>query len=502
MASVRTILLLLLFCFIFSLHSILLLPHVETSVRVILESGVAHQLQIPESTNINSSIILDVEVSATLFHFDTIISELERSTLEGITPLSLTPRSLSPSEQLLASKDVIETLSHLAKDKLPPPGIKGEPVNEKEETAVQVSMRNGEKSKEIETSPPEAVPDPSNVQPKVRISDIQHQFLHHPQVKRDVEVVTRDALTPGLRGNVKSLIAQMQRSSTESSPSSDAELRDAQTKSRPRSASITHKISMLTHQSTTSPSSADCDLFEKEPTPVIGRSISEIAQGFETKRQDSDADSWASVPFIPRKKVQSPFILTAKDRSLEETHKQQHVKFEAPDKQQHVKFGPPDKQQHGKFGLPKEKSSATTKTTQSKEVTSPWYGVQREGTGREDDTKKHISNGMSPPFSPTLLVESMEDERKSSVLTSHAYSPSRDKSVTTTVPAEPLLSPPAGQPYRFRSISDVSHNTRILSSFRTESSITGAEPENESLVRTICNKQNTFNIKTARMYST
>ena len=465
----------------------------------VIEARMAHQLQIPESSKTNSSTLLDPEVSDVLFHFDTIISELERSTLEGSTPPSLTPRSLSPSEHLLAPKYLSETLSHPVKDNLSPPGVRGVLVSKKEETAVKVSMSNGENAKEIETSPPEAT-NSNNVQPKVRIRDIQQQFLHRPQVKREVQVVTRDALTPGLRGNVKSLIAQMQSSSRESSPaSSDTELKDAQTKSRPRSASITLKISMLT-QPTTSSSSADSDVFEKEPAP-LGRSISEIAQGFESKGQDSDVDTRASAPSIPRKKVQSPFILTSRDSSAEETHrkqqhvkfgvpdKQQHVKFEVPDKQQDVKFGVPDKQQDVKFEVPDETSSAAIETSQSrdhhKEVKSPPYGMQRE---RQDDTKKHISNGTSPPFSPTLLVESMEDARKSSPLTSHANSPSRDRSVTT-VPAEPLLSPPADQPYRFRSISDVSHNTRILASFRTESSISStgstAEQESESLVRTL-----------------
>ena len=133
---------------------------------------------------------------------------------------------------------------------------------------------------------------PKSVQPKFKVEDIKQQFLQNAQrhLTTSTSLTPRPhhEMTPSGREKVKSIIAQMQASSSsrETSPSPTPE-RDGRDPSpvkqtRQRSSSISQRISMLTTQV----SVTEGEVFEKKEQPVVAsRRISEITHSFELKKQ-------------------------------------------------------------------------------------------------------------------------------------------------------------------------------------------------------------------------
>ena len=84
--------------------------------------------------------------------------------------------------------------------------------------------------------------------------------------------------------------------------------------------------------------------------------------------------------------------------------------------------------------------------------------------------------------SPTLKVEPAEVSFEPTVpqnisqtnSVSNAKPGTEESRTLSTSSSDVILSPPVEQPYRFRSISDVSHDTRVLTSYRTEGSVTAS----------------------------
>ena len=440
----------------------------------------------------SSALFLDTEVSDVLFHFDSIVSELERSTLEGSTP-----RSLSPSEPLIQASIPAQArepqVSNTSGQKRLPAKETDVPKGEGER---ETPLTNGEEKEEVEMTT-EAVRTSGSVQPKIRIRDIQQQFLHSSQSNRESSAPAREVMAPGLRGNVKSLIAQMQGTSRESSPAPEPEVKETHLRqNRPRSVSITQRISMLTQ------TSVENEVFEKkEPTPVLARRISELAHDFESKIHEREADSKAITPPVQRRKVQSPFISPVSKTTDDLPRERLRPKYSHQPKS-HVKFKEPETTEEAKTAgevvqevAPHIEPSESQGEGYSMEETSP-PKMQREEDEVMEEKREHVSNGhetpTSPVLSPTLVVEPAEEE-KTSPSPSHVVEtppvsteePGADSRAHPTVPHESALSPVLDQPYRFRSISDVSHNTRMLTSYRTESSISTniSEQEDEPLVR-------------------
>lgn len=460
----------------------------------VLPAVVMRRLQVQDPSKRDSSaIFLDSEVSDVLFHFDSIVSELERSTMEGSTP-----RSLSPSEQLMqasiAAQARVNQVSDTAEQRRLPAKETDVPTEERE---TETPLTNGEEKEEVEMTT-EAVRTSGSVQPKIRIRDIQQQYLQSSQTNRESSVPSRETVAPGLRGNVKSLIAQMQGTSRESSPASEPEVKETHLRqNRPRSTSITQRISMFTQ------TSVENEVFEKkEPTPVLTRRISELAQDFESKIHEREVDSKAITPPIQRRKVQSPFISplskTTDDLPRERLRPKfpqqlkSHVKFKEPDTTEETKTTGEVDQEVATHAQP---SGSQGEGTSTKETSLPKMQREEEEEVKEEKVE-HISNGhktpTSPVLSPTLVVEPAE-EAETRPSPSHSVEtppasmeePVSDSRVRPTVPRERDSSPMLDQPYRFRSISDVSHNTRMLTSYRTESSIhaSASEQEDEPLVR-------------------
>ena len=426
------------------------------------------------SKRISDGLFLDTEVSDVLFHFDTIVSELEKSTLE-----SSTPSSLSPTELLVRTPT-----PNQGREELIPEGS-----SDSQGTKEETNIRRGAIA--CETTP-------KNVQPKFRIRDIQQQFLLN--AKRDSAPQLRVPEMHSGKGNVKNIVAQMQAASRETSPAAaDVEVKEPEGRqNRPRSTSITQRISMLTQ------TSMENDVFEKkDQVAVTSRRISELTHGLETKKPAAESESRPRSAPSQRKgrshsltqgdapKVLSPpksshihRRMKARENGLPSSEKPDHsMSVEARAEKPHEIVAAVEKSSaEGKLSL---KSEYTKHTTSGEDT----HEQAREGAPEvSDGTRQHAST--SSVTSPTLLLEgeqifvsSVEQNSSQTSIASPASLENADKdSRTESTSSEKVLSPPVERPYRFRSISDVSHNTRLLTTYITESSVT----ESVSLVRNIC----------------
>ncbi|CAI7988973.1 Unconventional myosin-IXa, partial [Geodia barretti] len=221
--------------------------------------------------------IVDAEVSDVLFHFDTIVTELEKSTLTSrsvtpIDPLARTPTPNKGRARELTSPDIFLQASSSCRQ---------------EGGEVGGGGREGEvKGSEVVRELP-----PKSVQPKFKVEDIKQQFLQNAQrhLTTSTSLTPRPhhEMTPSSREKVKNIIAQMQASSssreTSPSPTPEQDGRDPSPvkQTRQRSSSISQRISMLTQVSVT-----EGEVFEKKEQPVVAsRRISEITHNFELKKQ-------------------------------------------------------------------------------------------------------------------------------------------------------------------------------------------------------------------------
>ena len=243
---------------------------------------------------------MDTEVSEVLFHFDTIVTELEKATL---TPRSVTPSDPSvrtPTPNQGRRREILITPDLPVLPGIGSEGVRvggGEGGRERREGRVgdqgrvgeerDEGVREGEGEGEIAREAP-----PKSVQPKFKVQDIKQQFLQN--VQRDTTAVAaprpQEAVPPPGGDKVKGIIAQMMQassSSRESSPSPAPEKEPSEVspgkQGRQRSSSISQRISMLTQVS------GENDVFEKKELAVVvvpsSRRILEITQDFEKKKK-------------------------------------------------------------------------------------------------------------------------------------------------------------------------------------------------------------------------
>ena len=243
---------------------------------------------------------MDTEVSEVLFHFDTIVTELEKATL---TPRSVTPSDPSvrtPTPNQERRREILITPDLPVLPGIGSEGVRvggGEGGRERREGRVgdqgrvgeerDEGVREGEGEGEIAREAP-----PKSVQPKFKVQDIKQQFLQN--VQRDTTAVAaprpQEAVPPPGGDKVKGIIAQMMQvssSSRESSPSPAPEKEPSEVspgkQGRQRSSSISQRISMLTHVS------GENDVFEKKESAVVvvpsSRRILQITQDFEKKKK-------------------------------------------------------------------------------------------------------------------------------------------------------------------------------------------------------------------------
>ena len=435
------------------------------------------------SKRVSDGLFLDTEVSDVLFHFDTIVSELEKSTLE-----SSTPSSLSPTEMLMRTPTPSQGREDLA-----PEGS-----TDSQGTKEDTNIRRGAIA--CETTP-------KIVQPKFRIRDIQQQFLLN--AKRDSAPQLRVPDKHSGKGNVKNIVAQMQASSRETSPAAaEVEVKEPEGRqNRPRSTSITQRISMLTQ------TSMENDVFEKkDQVAVASRRISELTHGFETKKPAAESESRPRSTPSQRKgrshsltqgdapKVLSPpksshihRRMKARENGLPSSEKpDDSLSIKARAEKPHEIVATVEKSSaEGKLSLKTEYTEHTTSGEDTHEQVHVHEDAEqaREGAPEvSDSTRQHAST--SSVTSPTLLLEGEQifvssveqSSSQTSIASPASLENSGEDSRTESTSSEKVLSPPVERPYRFRSISDVSHNTRLLTTYKTESYVT----ESTSLVRNIC----------------
>ena len=240
--------------------------------------------------------IADSEVSDVLFHFDTIVTELEKSTLtpRSVTPIDPLARTPTPNQGRTPTPNRGGTpTSNRGRTPTPTPNRGRDVVSPDiltQATSTRQDREGGGGGKGGEGSEvPKEVP-PKSVQPKFKVEDIKLLFLQNAQ--RDTSPCPsprppHSEMTPCNREKVKSIIAQMQASTssqeTSPSPTPEREGRDTSPakQTRQRSSSISQRISMLTQMSAT-----ESEVFEKKEQPVTpSRSISEMAHNFELKKQ-------------------------------------------------------------------------------------------------------------------------------------------------------------------------------------------------------------------------
>ena len=475
----------------------------------------------------SNGVPLDNEVSDVLLHFDSIVTELENSTL---TPRSLTPndppaRTPTPSSQGQSSRElttpdiVIQTTA--------------------KSTAGGGVTESGESESGIAR---EAVP--KTVQPKFRIEDIKQQFLQSAQRVSAPQVNLHSPETPSSRDKVRSIIAQIQASSRENSPSPvpEGEGRESPVKqTRSRSSSISQRISMLTAQVST-----ENEVFERQEQPVVpSKRISELTHDFEAKKRTPDSKSRPRTA-PPRRKRRSsstskddaPRILSPPKSSSQVTRRTKaHLTgFPQPEKSDSavslirekytsreieeaqsriepsktepsasIEKQAPTSVEESKDDnlrtsedlkrcsedLTSHEAKQTSDDVISEEVTSQEIPSEPEKEGEVINvTSQQVEQigddiTLTSPLSPshTSLGEPEGPSASRSTSQTSITSPAREVArKESTTSSEVLLSPSLGSPYRFRSVSDISHNTRRLISHRTESSVsTGSLGDSETI---------------------
>ena len=470
-------------------------------------------------------------MSDVLFHFDTIVTELEKSTLtpRSVTPIDPLTRTPTPNQSRareLTTPDILpQAASGSSEERAKGVGVGGGGGGEGE----------GKKGEVVKELPPKSV------QPKFKVHDIKQQFLQNAQRDSSACLVPRPQdMTPSSREKVKSIIAQIQSSSSsrETSPSPSAEHDKRETspvkQGRQRSSSISQRISMLTQVSTT-----ETEVFEKKEQPVVpSRKISEITHDFELKKQSKE-ERPKTAPIRQRRRSSSaskssrgddaPIILSPPKSSNKRLVLSQENGVPPAVKRSRSRDAP---QLMGKYtsqeieeALEQIAPVSTIPTTEalptvvaqtedsrinenpeepsdivSAAVAPATSSLPVEATNHEEISTKPevvpaevqnnddiIANSTLPTTSLSAPTKSLSAPTvRSKPVETEASTGEAQKSVSVSSPAsegvvfrtestssaDVLLSPAAvEEPYRFRSVSDVSHHTRKLSSFHTEGSL-------------------------------
>ena len=515
---------------------------------------------------------MDTEVSEVLFHFDTIVTELEKATL---TPRSVTPSDPSvrtPTPNQGRRREILITPDLPVLPGIGSEGVRvggGEGGRERGEGRVGDQGREGEERDEGEREGEgegeiarEAPP--KSVQPKFKVQDIKQQFLQN--VQRDTTAVAaprpQEAVPPPGGDKVKGIIAQMMQvssSSRESSPSPAPEREPSEMspgkQGRQRSSSISQRISMLTQVS------GENDVFEKKESAVVvvpsSRRILQITQDFEKKKKKEEGgerrpgggpgrrkrrSSSASKSSSASRSDDSPKILSPPKSSSKRSVAQENgvppaITTKRPGAAPSVvmeTYTSLESEIEEGLGEARNASSSDatsgqasdTKTQEESSVCEKVEDVENE----ESVTKRSESSSSTEPAServcvaPAAPASSVSNERE---LTTHsgtaqcetvAVGDSRindDVAAKSTIletssetatatqaectqkrtalrkPAsvsslasgsvamrtesmsssDVMLSPAMDGSYRFRSVSDVSHDTRKLSSYRRDGSV-------------------------------
>ena len=240
-----------------------------------LSTAKAQQAQvIQESTlrptharNESKDLLLDTEISDVMFHFDAIVSELERSTLEKspapVSPIPPVANSVSPKHESPRQNGKISQLDNAISLNM------GKSVQEKASDSQEVSLSE---------KPPEKKPQHEAVSTRASIQERRQQFLHPVQANAQdrSHSPARDSEALSRAGKVKSLIAQMQseRSSSSSPPSSPPPTKHRRQRSH---------------------------------SPSISKSISRFVHG--TDNQENHENQKHYTPPPVRKRIQSPFFV-------------------------------------------------------------------------------------------------------------------------------------------------------------------------------------------------
>lgn len=462
----------------------------------------------------SDGVFLDSEVSDVLFHFDTIVSELEKATA--------TPRSLTPNDPTMRTPTPNQTASR----DLTTPDILIQ--------TTESRRQDGEIAKEVPGK---------SVQPKFKIQDIKQQFLLNAKRDSAPQLNLRSLDAPSSKEKVRTIIAQMQASSRENSPSSasDCEARESSPvkQGRTRSSSISQRISMLTQVS------AETEATERKETPAVlpSKKISELTHGFELKKQSVETSSRPrSAPSRKKRRASStskvdegPKILSPPKSSrrsisshvngLPSTEmsigQEKSLKMKKYTSQEiEEAFGELGSSLSGsKIASTIESETKVLVPTQQVEISHENVGsdvivppgvlspplsadseekskaAKEELPGKIDNHDDVFANSQTATSSevlsaPTEQTESTpsHDSHSTHDMSQDSHSMSRDTLSTpggedatvrteSTSSCEVLLTPPVDVPYRFRSISDVSHNTRMLTSYRTDSTISASSPK-------------------------
>jgi hypothetical protein len=437
---------------------------------------VSDQQQLDPRKRDEDGVFLDAEVSDVLFHFDTIVTELEKTTLESGTPRSLTPND----------PEIMRTPTPGQSRELVTPDI----LVQRTTSDMQATEGEGEGGEITRETPPKSV------QPMFKVRNIKQQYLQKAQRDSAPSINLRSPEVPSSRGNVRSIIAQMQASSRENSTSpapEDEESEPPARRGRVRASSISQRISMLTQLST------DTEVFERKEEPVVssGR-ISELAHGFESKKQKSPSNDSRPRGEPSRKKrrsssvtkddaprILSPPISSSQVRRRSNSQDNGVLSLKKASGLQPVKVQQEDyTRREIEEALreiePSSKDEQTSKLD-SGDTTQPIEQGSDDITSRSDDsTSQPIC---LPPVTsrPTLKIDPEENSRSGAIQSasqSDLTSPGSEGNVfrtESTSSSELLQTPPVEQAHRFRSISDVSHNTRKLVSYQTEVAISSSK---------------------------
>ena len=444
---------------------------------------VSDQQQLDPRKRDEDGVFLDAEVSDVLFHFDTIVTELEKTTLEMGTPRSLTPND----------PEIMRTPTPGQSRELVTPDI----LVQRTTSDVQATEGEGEGGEITRETPPKSV------QPMFKVRNIKQQYLQKAQRDSAPTINLRSPEVPSNRGNVRSIIAQMQASSRENSTSpapEDEESEPPARRGRVRASSISQRISMLTQLST------DTEVFERKEEPVVSSGqISELAHGFESKKQKSPSNDSRPRGEPSRKKrrsssvtkddaprILSPPISSSQVRRRSNSQDNGVLPLKKASDLQPVKVQQEDyTRREIKEALreiePSSKDEQTSKLD-SGDTTQPIEQGSDDITSRSDDITSRSDDSTSQPIClppvtsrPTLKIEPEENSRSGAIQSasqSDLTSPGSEGNVfrtESTSSSEMLQTPPVEQAHRFRSISDVSHNTRKLVSYQTEVAISSSK---------------------------
>ncbi len=207
----------------------------ETVASVPAVEAPPTQDQLPEKAKPSRSgharvdskdLLLDTEVSDVMFHFDTIITELEQSTHE-VSPAPERPTGTLPEREEPSENGVVSQLDEIVElDKEPTVELTTLPVSNSSEIASSEAISEKTSGHEPATA-------------KASIVERRQLFLRPTQTKPHDESPSRDSDVLSRAGKVRSLIAQLQSSRSSPPPSPPPPPLSRDRKQRSHSPSVT-----------------------------------------------------------------------------------------------------------------------------------------------------------------------------------------------------------------------------------------------------------------------